>query len=294
MIEKNVPLKELTTIKIGGTARYMAKPTGEENLVEYVKRFVDEGISIYILGRGSNTIFGDFHGAVISTRYLKGFYVRELDDGFYVRADCGVQTWELVKLALHENLQEVYKLVGFPATIGGAIAMNAGAYGYEVSNSLVNVKFLGWDGKVYIASKEELEFSYRSSPFPEKGIVLGAEFVFRRSKTDIREEYERIRKRRLQTQPINMPTSGSTFKNPRSDYAGRLLELVGMKGYRKGDLSFSELHANFLVNLGNATIEDVIELLQEAKKRVYESFGIELEEEVRIVESGSFDGWKVA
>ncbi len=294
MIERNVSLREYTTIRIGGTALYFAKLKKEEELSHCLEWAKDRGVEVFILGRGANTILGDFDGLVINTRKLSGVEVRREGEGLYVRAMCGTPTWELVKLALSENLEGIYKLAGFPASVGGAVAMNAGAFGYEIKDDLLSVRFLGWDGKVYMASKEELDFSYRKSPFPELGAVLSAEFFFRRAQGDVKREYERIRKKRMATQPINMPTSGSTFKNPEGDYAGRLLEKVGMKGYRVGDVAFSDLHANFLVNLGRASFHDVLKILEEAKRRVYEAFGIILEEEVRLVESGSFDGRKVS
>ncbi len=294
LIKKNVSLREYTTIKIGGKAKYLAKPRSERELIDCVRWAADKGLSVFILGRGANTIMGDFDGLVINTRNLTKIQIREEKEGFYVRAQCGVPLWELVKLALSENLEGIYKLGGFPATVGGAVAMNAGAFGYEIKDNLASVKFLGWDLEIYTGCNEDFSFSYRSSPFPELGLVLSVEFFFRRSPKSVKQEYERIRQKRIMTQPINMPTSGSTFKNPAGDYAGRLLEMVGMKGYRVGDVAFSNFHANFLVNLGEASFHDVIRILEEAKKRVYETFGIVLEEEVRLVASSSVDGREVS
>jgi len=171
--------------------------------------------------------------------------------------------------------------------------MNAGAFGYEISQHLVEVVFIDWEGRLQIAKKEDLHFSYRKSLFPELGIVLMATFEVPTAMHKVEEEFERIRKKRKQTQPINMPTSGSTFKNPQGEYAGRLLEKVGMKGYRMGDIAFSELHANFLVNLGRGSYKQVVKIIQEAKKRVFEEFGIVLEEEVRLVEGCGAYGRKV-
>jgi len=294
MIEKNVSLKEYTTIKVGGIAKYFAKPRNVENLKECIKISKEEGLSLFVLGKGANTIFGDFDGMVVYTKHLEGIQIKERDKGFYVKVQCGVPTSLLVKLALSENLEGVYKLAGFPASVGGAIAMNAGAFGYEIKNDLLSVEFLDWDGKVHVADVKDLAFSYRSSPFPDLGIVLSAEFFFKVAQNPIREEYERIRHKRVKTQPVNMPTSGSTFKNPDGYYAGKLLEMVQMKGYRINGIAFSDIHANFLVNLGDAKFQDVKSIIQEAKRRVYERFGIELEKEVKIVESGCFDGWKVS
>jgi len=199
----------------------------------------------------------------------------------------------VVKLGVELNLEGIYRLAGFPASVGGAVAMNAGAFGFEVSKALKEVLFLDWEGNIQRISRKDLEFSYRKSPFPERGMVLEAVFEFKKAKGSVREEYEGIKNKRKATQPINMPTCGSTFKNPEGNYAGYLLERVGMKGYRVGGVAFSNLHANFLINLGKGSIDEVYKILEEAKRRVYEEFGIKLEEEVRIIESGSPYGRKV-
>jgi len=177
--------------------------------------------------------------------------------------------------------------------VGGAVSMNAGAFGVETSDFLKEVYFLSWDGELVKAQKEELEFSYRKSPFPQLGIVYKVVFEFEFSKEPIREDYARIRQIRKEKQPINLPTSGSTFKNPKGDYAGRLLEKVGLKGFRLKELAFSEKHANFLVNLGNANFSEVRDLIDLAKERVFNAFGVILEEEVKLIENSSLDGWKV-
>ncbi|RMH80460.1 MAG: UDP-N-acetylmuramate dehydrogenase [Acidobacteria bacterium] len=293
MILRGVSLSPYTTIGIGGIGSYFALPKDLEEL-RYVLDFAkDRGLSIFPLGRGANTIFGDFDGLVVSMKNFRELRVKERDNLFYVWAGSGVPLKELVRIALKEDLDGMYKLAGFPATVGGAVAMNAGAFGYEISQHLKRVIFLDWDGQIQTANREELTFAYRSSPFPELGIVVNAEFVFPKADYRTKQEYSVIRSRRKATQPINLPTCGSTFKNPPGEYAGRLLEKVGMRGYRVGGVSFSEKHANFLVNLGGGTYEQVVRILEEAKKRVYEEFGIELQEEVRLVESGSPYGWKV-
>ena len=290
---KDVPLSAYTTIRVGGLAKFMAYPKSFEDVKECINISQWEDIPIFVLGRGANTVFGDFYGMVINTKFLNGLRVRDVGCGLEVIAQAGVPLTALVDLGLKENLEGIYKLAGFPATVGGAIAMNAGAFGYEISNHLKSVKFMLYSGEVVQERRENLEFSYRRSPFPEKGIVLEAVFFFPKADYPIYQEYESIRLRRKQTQPVQVPTAGSTFKNPPSYSAGRLLEEVGMKGYRLGNIAFSEKHANFLVNLGKASFEEVIKIIDVAKRRVFEEFGIELEEEVRLIESSSTYGWKV-
>ncbi|MFN4012801.1 MAG: UDP-N-acetylmuramate dehydrogenase [Aquificaceae bacterium] len=293
MFIKNLELWPYTTIRIGGKALYFCEPRNLEELRYALFFALDKSLPLFILGRGSNTIFGDFEGLVISMRRFEGFGVKREGDLFHITAQAGVLLSKLIHLSLKEGLEGFYRLVGFPATVGGAIAMNAGAFGYEISEHLREVAFLDWDGQLHIAKKEELSFSYRSSSFPELGVVLMGAFAVPRAKGDIREEYKAIKERRVSKQPLNLPTCGSTFKNPPGHFAGKLLEEVGMKGYRVGDVAFSEKHANFLINLGRGTYEQVLKIIQEAKRRVFESFGISLEEEVRLIESGCTYGRKV-
>ena len=291
---KDADLSKLTTIRIGGRGDLLLFPEGEEDLVRAVLRSREEERPLLILGGGSNTILGDVKGIVVSTKKMSGIDVKPLGEGrLKVEVLCGTPLKEITSLALRENLRGIYKLMGFPATVGGAVAMNAGAFGTEISEYLVSVRFVNWEGKIEVAKKEDLSFSYRSSPFPKIGVVLSCEFVFERSSFPVLEDYKRIREIRKKTQPINLPTSGSTFKNPYPEHAGKLLEKVGMKGYRVGDVAFSEVHANFLVNLGRGRFCEVLKIVGEAKRRVFEEFGIRLEEEVRIVEDSGSDGWKV-
>lgn len=292
-IQTGMKLKTLTTIGIGGTASWFAEPIDVSELRECLRFALDNSLEVFPLGRGANTIFGDFDGLVLSTRRLKGIKVERKEKALRVEVMAGTPLSELVNLSLRENLEGFYRLAGFPATVGGAVAMNAGAFGYETSRHLVELEFMDWESRVHAVKASELEFSYRSSPFPEMGIVVSAVFELPFCAGSVREEYQRVVSRRKSTQPINVPTSGSTFKNPPGDYAGRLLEKVGMKGYRVGDVAFSDLHANFLVNLGNGSYTQVVKILEEAKRRVYEEFGITLQEEVKLVESGCADGRKV-
>lgn len=293
MLKEDFPLKNLTSIKIGGRALYYGAPKNLKELSEIVKFSKAKDIPLFILGNGSNTILGDFKGVVLHTAKLKGLKLFQTNGKLQVEALCGTPLKEIIRLAVRENLKGVYKLLGFPASVGGAVSMNAGAFGVEISDFLKEVYFLSWDGELVKAQREELEFSYRKSPFPQLGIVYKAIFEFEFSKEPIRENYVRIRQIRKEKQPINLPTSGSTFKNPKGDYAGRLLEKAGLKGFRLKELAFSEKHANFLVNLGNASFSEARDLIDLAKERVFNTFGVILEEEVKLIENSSLDGWKV-
>ncbi len=285
-----MPLSSLTTIKVGGVARYYGQPSTLEELKYLLDFAKDKDIPLFILGGGSNTVFGDFEGLVINMKGFTGMHVESLGETYKVTAFAGTPLKEIIKLALRKNLEGIYRLAGFPATVGGAVSMNAGAFSVEIRDFLEEVEFLSWNGETVRAKAEELRFGYRISPFPEIGVVLRCTFKLRRSDKDVTEEYRGIVMKRKKSQPINLPTCGSTFKNPYPFYAGELLEKVKLKGERFGGVAFSEKHANFLVNLGWGKTADVKKALQEAKRRVFEEFGIRLQEEVRIVESGGSYG----
>jgi UDP-N-acetylmuramate dehydrogenase len=292
-VVRNADLSGLTTLKVGGRARVLVKPKSWEEVREALLLAQEGDMPLFVLGGGSNTIFGDIGGVVVHMKHLRGMEVKVRGEEFLVRVQAGTPLSDVIGLSVKENLEGIYRLLGFPATVGGAVAMNAGSFGVEMKDFLLGVTFMDWEGRVHRVDARELNMGYRRSPFPELGVVLSCELKLKRSSRPVAEEVSRIREVRRRTQPINMPTCGSTFKNPYPRHAGELLEKVGLKGYRVGDVAFSDLHANFLVNLGRGSFEDVLKLLEEAKRRVYEEFGVVLEEEVRIVEDSGSYGWKV-
>ncbi len=292
-ILKEIDLSRFTSIRIGGKAKFFSEPESFEELSYIVKFSKEKDLPIFVLGGGSNTVFGDVRGIVLSTRKLRGFKVFQSGDDISLNVLTGTPLKDLVKLSVKENLEGIYKLIGFPATVGGAVAMNAGAFGVEMKDFLEEVTYLSWSGEIRTSRAEELNFSYRSSPFPELGLILSCKLKLRRSKESVLERARRIKLRRKGNQPVNFLTSGSTFKNPYPMYAGELLERVGMKGFRIGGVAFSEKHANFLVNLSKGSFEDVRRIVEEAKRRVYEEFGIYLEEEVKLIEDSGSEGWKI-
>ena len=293
LLEKDYPLKHLTSIKVGGKALYYAEPKNFKELSELIKFSRAYDIPIFILGNGSNTILGDIRGIVVHTSKLKGIEVKRLNEKFIVEALAGTHFKEIIKLSLKENLKGIYKLLGFPASVGGAVSMNAGAFGAEISEFIKEVYFVSWEGELIKVSRDELDFSYRKSPFPRIGVIYKAVFEFEVSRESVYESYHKIRKIRKAKQPINLPTSGSTFKNPEGDYAGRLLEEAGLKGFRLKELAFSEKHANFLINFGKGSFSEALDLINFAKEKVYNTFGVILEEEVKLIENSGSDGWKV-
>jgi UDP-N-acetylmuramate dehydrogenase len=181
-LEKEISLSKYTTIGIGGLAKYMAFPENAKQVKECLKIAQWEDIPLFVLGRGANTIFGDFEGIVINTKMLRDLKIKEQDGGLEIVAQAGVPLNTLVELGVKENLEGIYRLVGFPATVGGAIAMNAGAFGYEISQHLKAVKFLSYEGEEILLKREDLSFSYRSSPFPSMGIILEADLFLSQTK----------------------------------------------------------------------------------------------------------------
>jgi UDP-N-acetylmuramate dehydrogenase len=285
VLYKNFPLKELTTIKIGGEAKYFFEPEDVKQIKEYLpKLFKNE--KIFFLGGGSNTVFGNFSGAIISIRKLKGLkVVRETERGIFIETLAGTPIKELIAFSIKHNLSGLEKLAGIPRiTVGGAVAMNAGAYGFEISQIVENVYFIEPSTGELMECKEP-NFGYRKSVFPNKGLIYKIVLKLEKVNYNIKTEVSKYIKKRFRNQPLNFPTAGSTFKNPKGDYAGRLLEEVGLKGFcTKNGLCFSEKHANFLVNTEKrATFEDVEYLINLAKEEVLENFNTNLEEEIKLV-----------
>ena len=279
IINKNANLKDFTTIKIGGVGSYMFFPENEKEFLDIYKKYKND--KLYILGKGSNTIFGDFNGVLINTKYFYDVKIQETKEGILVKASAGVPLKDLIKLSIENNVEEFYKLIGFPASIGGAIAMNAGAYGVEIFDFIKGVWFIDEEEIIY-KPKEEIFYTYRKTEFENKPVLYG-EFLFRKSHQDIKPLAQTINQKRIEAQPLNMPTSGSTFKNPKGNFAGKLLEAVGLKGYRIKDIGFSQKHANFLINYQNASFQNAIDILSIAKERVYKAFNIILEEEIKLI-----------
>lgn len=288
MIEKkeNISLKNFNTIKIGGVAKHIFFPKNDEEISYLIREAKERGKQIFPLGLGSNVIFSDgtLEHFFISSKNLKEYSMRQVNDEFYIDMLAGVSFKTIVQIVKRYNLEGFENLSGIPATIGGAVCMNAGAYGTEIMDIVEKVYWLDEKGEMIEFYNEDIIRSYRYSQFQEGGFVYRVIIKLRKSKKDIKNIIRNHLFERNKKQPLDLPTSGSTYKNPLPYYAGKLLEDAGFKGKRIGDIGFSEKHANFLVNYGNATFKDLITLLEEAEDTVYKNTGIKLEREVRIVE----------
>lgn len=281
---KKASLKDYTTYKAGGFADIVI-PDDIDSLITLIKFLKQEKVKYKILGNGSNLIFSDgiYDGVLIK---LDNFNKLEFNDN-YVTVGAG---YSLIKLALRTarmGLSGLEFASGIPGSVGGSIFMNAGAYKMDMGYITTTIKVLDPNLEVKILTNQDLDFHYRYS-FLQKAknyICLEATLLLRKGDVNsILEVINDRKKRRLETQPLEYPSAGSVFRNPNNDYAGRLIEAIGYKGYRIGDAMVSLKHANFIVNMGNATGSDIKKLILEIKSKVKEKYNIDLKVEQEFVE----------
>ena len=282
-VEKEVPLQRHTSFRIGGPARRMAFPDSREQLVILLGLAQECGVKPFILGKGTNLLVADegLDTLVIKTERMSA--IRQLDD-VTLEADAGVSLNRLAVFAQQLGLAGLEFAHGIPGSLGGAVCMNAGAYGGEMKQVVVEVAALFDDGVRYLTG-EEAQFAYRHSLFSDvDAVVLGAKMrLVKDDSAQIRQRMDDLIARRKQTQPLEYPSAGSTFKRPVGNFAGTLIEKTGLKGLSVGGAQVSEKHAGFVINIGGATCADVMELIAQVQKRVYEAHGVQLEPEVKIV-----------
>ncbi|MBI4546619.1 MAG: UDP-N-acetylmuramate dehydrogenase, partial [Ignavibacteriae bacterium] len=277
----NEPLSKYTSFQIGGPADYYLEPADKEDVVNIVRYCRQQQIFFIILGKGSNVLISDdgIRGAVITLE--TGLNNIRVDGGLVV-VDAGMSMSRFVDFCIQRGFRGVEMLPGIPGTVGGAIMMNAGAYGGEISDCLVEVEVLR-NSNVIKVRKEDAGFGYRRSGF-QGDIILGASFRFPLGdKAEIMKMRRELLIKRNRAQPVNFPNSGSMFKNPPGTYAAKLIEKAGLKGLRRGNAQISERHANFIVNVGGATANDVVQLIEMARNTVLEKFDISLELEVKLL-----------
>ena len=283
------PMAAHTTMRVGGPADRMAVVQTEEELRETLISCTRQGIPCTVIGKGSNLLVGDagYRGTVILTAgSLNGTeVVREETDTVLIGAKSGVVLMALSVFAAEQGLSGLEFASGIPGTVGGAVRMNAGAYGGEMRDVTAEVTLLGRDGTVRSVSGEEMRFSYRHSVLMETGeIVLSARFRLRRGdRTEIRRTMDELLEKRRSKQPLEYPSAGSTWKRPEGYFAAKLIEEAGCKGLSVGDAQISEKHAGFLINKGHATAAQIRSLMREVERRVYESSGVRLTPEVELL-----------
>lgn len=283
-VERNVPMSNHTTFQIGGPADLFITPKEEAVLSRLVKLCRDSGVPFFLVGAGSNLL--------VSDRGIDGVVFR-LGSGFdrvcvvdqTVEAGAATTLAKLSKAAQRSALSGLEFASGIPGTLGGAVFMNAGAYGGEMKDIITETRFLGEDGSVKTVKGAEHNFAYRRSVFSSGGMfILSSKMRLAPKNADeISETMRDLNARRKEKQPLDQPSAGSTFKRPNGYFAAKLIEDAGLKGARVGGASVSEKHAGFIVNNGGATCDDVVRLIEKVQETVFEKFGVGLEPEVKII-----------
>jgi len=281
----NEPLKKHTTFGVGGLASMFIYPSSIDDLKKILKYSFKNNIKIFFMGSGSNMLISDdgFNGIVICLR--KSFKNFDYNDSFETIAGTGVMLGQMVRTLTKNSVKGLESLIGVPGTLGGALIMNAGAYGSEISNYLVSIKCITLEGNEKIYMKEDLEFSYRYSNIPKNEVVVEAKFQFQTGDiNEIKINKDKASQSRRNNQPLQYRSAGSIFKNPKSGMAaGYLIDQARLKGLKKGDAEISTKHANFIINHGSATSENILDLIKIIKSEVYNKFKVKLDLEVKLM-----------
>lgn len=283
-LREQEPLSAHTTFQVGGPADYWVSPGNARELAALLSLCRQEGMPWYVFGRGSNVLASDegFRGVAVDLR--RGFSYCEAKEN-RIAAGAGASLASVAALALKKGLAGFEFAAGIPGSLGGAMVMNAGAYGGELKDVLLSGKVLTPEGEVLLLAAEELELGYRSSCIPGRGyIALEGELELRPGRAEeIRGKMEELAARRREKQPLEYPSAGSTFKRPAGYFAGKLIEDAGLRGFRVGDAQVSEKHCGFVINRGHATAEEILSLCRHVQAAVKEKFHVELELEVKLL-----------
>lgn len=283
-IKENEPMKSHTSFKIGGVADVFVSPTTKEQLVDAIRICKENQVPYYIIGNGSNLLVSDkgFRGVIIEVSKNLSEIRRE---GNLIIAEAGALLARIAKTAESADLTGFEFAHGIPGTLGGAITMNAGAYDGEMKDVILQAQIIDEQGQIQTLTKDELELGYRTSIIQKKGcIVLEAVIELQPgNKEEITAKMKDLAGRRKDKQPLEYPSAGSTFKRPVGHFAGKLIMDGDLRGYQVGGAQVSEKHCGFVINKGDATCEDVMELIAHVQKVVKERFNVELEAEVRII-----------
>ncbi len=276
-IFQDEPMKKHTTFRTGGPADFLVTPTSEKEMVECLKLDVKKTI----IGNGSNLLVkdGGIRGLVVQTTKLNNIIV----NNDKIRAESGAFLSRIASVAKDNSLTGLEFACGIPGTLGGAVAMNAGAYGGEMKDVVLKTRYADENGNVFEITNHE--FDYRKSFFTGKDfIILASEIGLQNgNREEIENKMKEYMTARNSKQPVNMPSAGSTFKRPVGFFAGKLIEDSGLKGYTIGGASVSTLHAGFIVNNGDATSKDILDLISYVQDKVYENYNVKLETEVKII-----------
>jgi UDP-N-acetylmuramate dehydrogenase len=277
------PMKNHTSFKVGGPVDILVTPESYDEIVKVIKLCNEENMTYYIIGRGSNLIVrdGGFRGMVIKLTKLDKIKVE--DERLIVQS--GVDLCKVSEAALENSLKGFEFACGIPGTVGGAVTMNAGAYNGEISQVIESALVIDKNGKLITLNKEELELGYRMSAIQKYGYTV-LEVTFKLVKgeySSIKERIDDLTKKREDKQPLEYPSAGSTFKRPEGHYTGKLIEESKLKGFSIGGAQVSEKHAGFIINKGDATAKDILDLIAYIQNTIKVNFDVELHPEVRII-----------
>ena len=278
----NANMKEYTSFKIGGNADLLVTVKNFEEVKEVLEISKKNNCPIFVLGNGTNILVKD--------NGIRGIVLRNRIDNIEINGEevivgAGIKNSVLAQKLLKAELSGFEFAAGIPGTIGGAIKMNAGAYGGEIKDILVETTYMDYQGNINTISNKENKFSYRKSIFKEKeAIILSAKLMFQKSSgEEIKNLMEKNENARKEKQPLEFPNAGSTFKRGEDFITAQLIDECGLKGYKVGDAEVSTKHAGFVVNKGNASAEDVIDLVEDIKEKVYEKFNKNINLEIEII-----------
>lgn len=284
-IEENVPMAQYTSFRAGGKARMMVIPADAEQLSAVLGVLSGSGVQYMVLGNGTNILVKDsgYNGVIV--KIGSGFdYVRQ--EGCRLVCGSGTRMSVAAKAALEGGLSGFEFASGIPGFTGGAVFMNAGAYGGEMKDILRRAKIVSKDGsREFYMTADELEMGYRHTKLHDTGdIVTEVEFILEEgNRTQIKAKMSELMEKRNSKQPVNFPSAGSFFKRPEGYFAGKLIQDAGLKGLSVGGAQVSELHSGFIINRGGATATDILQLMEMIQARVFDEFGVRLETEVRII-----------
>ena len=285
----NKDMSKEVSFKVGGMADAFVVPENLDELCNIIKLLREEDVEYFVMGNGSNFIITDkgYHGVIvkISPKYFGEIKMIKFDDECEIEVEAGILMSTLSRELVKESVAGFEFASGIPGTIGGAVFMNAGAYGGEMQDIVQSVKVIDERGDTKVISASEMEFSYRNSRLQRtKEIVISVKMLLKRgNREEIKRKIAQLTKKRNEKQPVNFPSAGSFFKRPAGYYAGTLIQEAGLKGMTVGRAQVSELHGGFIINLGGATATDVLQLRDICKDEVMKKFGVKLETEIRIL-----------
>lgn len=281
----NEKLSDYTTFKIGGCCDVLVKPDSAESAAAVITACRNESIPYYVLGKGSNVLVSDsgINGVVV---VLSSDFGDISVNGCNITCQAGASLHRVCAAARENSLAGLEFAYGIPGTVGGALCMNAGAYGGEMNDVIISARCLDENGNIITLTCDEMQLEYRNSVFLKKGyIVLSATLGLKAgNRAEICEKMNTLMEKRRASQPLEYASAGSTFKRPVGDYAARLIEASGLKGASCGDAEVSVKHSGFVINRGRASFDDVMNVVNTVKSKVYENSGIMLECEMRIIE----------